>query len=172
MRIIIVSIMFAFLSLPALAQDNPLDIFEPLMGTWVGESTDPETPGTQDIMRFEWILGGAAVQHTHSIDRGVYGGRTIYFFDGNENDGAGGIIYHYFTTAGFHTQGTAWWEDGQLVAEEEVHGHPEITRVRGYVAPSDDGWDSSADYLTNGEWVSGHGFAYIAATDEVVAFGK
>ncbi len=172
MRMLTTALVLAFLSAPALAQDNPLDIFAPLMGTWVGESTDPETPNTQDVMKFEWILGGAAVQHTHSIDGGVYGGRTIYFWDGNENDGAGGVIYHYFTTAGFHTQGTAWWEDGRLVAQEDVHGLEDITKVRGYIVPSDEGWDSSADYLTNGEWVSGHGFAYVAATEEVVAFGE
>ncbi len=167
-----ISLLFtAILAAPAWAQNNPLAVFEPLMGTWVGTSTDPDHPDAADIMRFEWILGGAAVQHTHHLEPGTYGGRTIYFFDGNENDGQGGIIYHYFTTAGFHTEGTAWWEDGRLVAHEFVTGLPDITEVQGYVSPTDAGWESSAEYLTDGTWVAGHGFSYVAAADEEVSFG-
>jgi hypothetical protein len=128
----------------ALAQDemardeNPLAIFAPLIGTWTGEGTGFETP-TTDVMQVEWILGGHAVQHSHSLNNGEYGGTTIYFWDGAANDGEGAIIYHYFTTAGFHTQGTMTVDGTRFEATEAVEGHPTITEVRSISEPDGEG---------------------------------
>lgn len=173
MRAVITAILMVLFAVPAVAQnEDPFAGFEPLMGTWAGDSTDPEQAGNRDVMRFEPIIGGAAVQHTHSINDGIYGGRTIYFWDSALNDGEGGIIYHYFTTAGFHTQGTAWWEEGVLVAEEAVTGHPDIAGVRSYVTFAHPGVRTSSSYLTHeGEWIEGHGFVYEPAPDAEVVFG-
>jgi hypothetical protein len=54
------------------------------------------------------------------------GGRTIFFFD----EGAKKYVYHYFTTAGFHTHGSADFVDGALVTEEKVEGHETIGSVK------------------------------------------
>lgn len=152
------------------APDNRLAPFEALIGTWEGMTTDPEGTGG-DVMQFEWILGGAAVQHTHALADGTYGGRTIYFFDPTLNEGAGNIIYHYFTTAGFHTQGTAWWEGDTLHANEAVVGHPTITEVDATLTFNEDGsLTSASNYLDNGEWVEGHGFHYSPAEGAVMVF--
>jgi len=150
--------------------DGPLGPFEALMGTWTGHSTDPNSVGS-DTMHFEWILAGQAVQHTHAVGSGMYGGRTIYFFDNSLNEGSGSIIYHYFTTAGFHTQGTAWWEGDTLHAYEEVIGHPSITGVDGIVTFNEDGTlTSQSNYLDGGEWTEGHGFHYRQTPDAEIVF--
>jgi len=152
------------------APDNRLAPFDALMGTWEGVTTDPEGTGG-DVMRFEWILGGAAVQHTHALSDGSYGGRTIYFFDPSLNEGSGNIIYHYFATAGFHTQGTAWWEGETLHANEAVVGHPTITEVDAIITFNEDGsLTSQSRYLDNGEWVTGHGFHYVRTEGAEMVF--
>ena len=149
---------------------NRLAHFDALVGTWEGVTTDPEGTGG-DVMRFEWILGGAAVQHTHALADGTYGGRTIYFFDPTLNEGSGNIIYHYFTTAGFHTQGTAWWEGDTLHANEAVVGHPTITEVDAIITFNGDGsLTSQSRYLDNGEWTQGHGFHYVRTEGAEMVF--
>ncbi len=170
--LILVSLFFFGGTAMAEDADNPLAIFEGLIGTWAGPGTNPDDPGG-DIMRFEWILGGRAVQHTHTLENGTYGGRTIYFWDRTANDGAGGIIYHYFTTAGFHTQGTAAWEDGKFSAHEFVEGNENVREVRGGYEPREDGgWTSTSEYLTAEGWVTGHGFIYSPAPDAEIVFGR
>jgi len=154
------------------APDSPLAPFEALMGTWTGETTNPDATGG-DIMHFEWIIGGAAVQHTHILADGSYGGRTIYFFDQALNEGSGSIIYHYFTTAGFHTEGTAWWEGDTIHAVEDVVGHASITQVDATVTFNEDGTlISGAMYLDGGEWREGHGFRYRPTPDAEIVFGE
>jgi len=150
--------------------ENPLAPFEALMGTWSGEGTNRGEP-VSDVTHIEWILGGHAVQQTHAVNGGTYGGRTIYFWDREAAGGEGAIIYHYFTTAGFHTQGTAYWEDGAFHATEAVEGHPTITEVRATMTPDGEGgWNSTSEYLDSGEWVPGHEFHYVATPGAVITF--
>jgi len=110
---------------PAAAYE-PMGIFAPFTGkTLRGEWSDDK--GTYvDIAKYELILNGRALQSTHRIEGGDYGGRTIFFFD----ERAKNYVYHYFTTAGFHTFGSADFVDGALVTEEKVEGHATIVAVR------------------------------------------
>ncbi|MEZ5894865.1 MAG: hypothetical protein R3C40_06675 [Parvularculaceae bacterium] len=105
----------------------PMAPFAPFAGkTMRGEWTDDTGKQIVDIAKWEMILNGRALQSTHRLEGGDYGGRTIFFFD----EGAKTYVYHYFTTAGFHTTGAAEFVDGALVAEEQVEGHESIASVR------------------------------------------
>ncbi|MFN0024330.1 MAG: hypothetical protein ACKVS5_10570 [Parvularculaceae bacterium] len=105
---------------------EPMAKFAPFAGkTFRGEWSD-ENGAYVDIAKYELILNGRALQSTHRLEGGGYGGRTIFFFD----EGAKNYVYHYFTTGGFHTQGTAAFVDGALVTEETVAGHATIASVK------------------------------------------
>lgn len=105
---------------------EPMKVFAPFAGkTLRGEWSDEK--GTYvDIAKYQLILNGRALQSTHRLEGGDYGGRTIFFFD----EGAKKYVYHYFTTAGFHTHGSADFVDGALVTEEKVEGHETIGSVK------------------------------------------
>lgn len=112
---------------PANETYAPMAPFAPFAGkTMRGEWTDDNGERLVDIAKWELILNGRALQSTHRLEGGDYGGRTIFFFD----EGAKKYIYHYFTTAGFHTTGSAEFVDGALVTEETVEGHATIGSVR------------------------------------------
>lgn len=87
-----------------------------------------DRPGatTNDVVVYEMILGGRALQSTHRIKGSPYGGRSIFFYD----EGAKKYVFHYFTTGGFHTAGDAAFVDGALIAEEAVNGHATIASVK------------------------------------------
>jgi len=144
---------------PAQATDpaDPFAHLRPHVGkTWKGEGKD----GAVDVSRWDWALGGKAVRMTHALADGSYGGETIVFWDKPRQT----LIYHYFTTAGFHTQGTITTSPTGMVAEEAVEGHPSITRVRSTGTFNPDGTlTSRADYLDGGKWRPGHGFTYREA---------
>lgn len=164
-RIVIAAILSAALVLPAGAQDRasppkPLAVFDPLIGkTWRGTSTAPGSTDI-DVQRYEQILGGKGVRVTHSVNNGAYGGETII-----QADRTGRIVYHYFTTAGFSTQGSMTVRaDGALVAEEAVQGHATIRRVRSTLEFLPDGsLRSQSSYQTDAGWQTGHGFHYRIA---------
>lgn len=150
----------------AAADDDPLKVYERLIGTWKGASTGAGTKGQDDIVTWEYILGGKAVQSTHSINDGAYGGRTIYFYSKADNR----HFYHYFTNAGFHSTGTLKFDGDQVTAEETVLGFPGLTDVKATIRFTDAGWETASTYLQNGEWVQGDGFRYTAAPDATVIF--
>ncbi|NWG70814.1 MAG: hypothetical protein HXY23_04275 [Parvularculaceae bacterium] len=104
----------------------PMAAFAPLDGrTYRAEWTDESGKKTIDVASYELILGGRALQSTHRIEGSTYGGRSIIFYD----EGAKEYVFHYFTTAGFHTTGTAKMEDGVLIASEAVKGHAIVAAV-------------------------------------------
>lgn len=105
---------------------EPMQAFAPFAGkTLRGEWSDAN--GTYvDIAKYQIILNGRALQSTHRLEGGDYGGRTIFFFD----EGAKKYVYHYFTTAGFHSHGSADFTGGALVTEEKVEGHETIGSVK------------------------------------------
>lgn len=108
----------------------PMAPFAPFAGkTFRGEWTGDEGKQYVDIAKWELILNGRALQSTHRLQDGDYGGRTIFFYD----EGAKNYVFHYFTTAGFHTLGTSEFTDGGLVTEEKVEGHGEVALVRSKV---------------------------------------
>ena len=106
---------------------EPMTVFAELAGkVWRGEGKGPNSKPIIDIAVYEMILGGRAFQSTHKLEGGTYGGRTIFFYDEGNKE----YIFHYFTTAGFHTTGTmAPIEDGFTVIEK-VNGHDEIAQVQ------------------------------------------
>lgn len=122
----------------------PMASFAPLAGkTFRGEWTDDDGKQLVDIAKWELILDGRALQSTHRLEGMDYGGRTIFFFD----EGAKKYIYHYFTTAGFHTSGAAEFVDGGLIAEETVEGHDTIGSVRSVATFDEDAMTVDVVYI-------------------------
>lgn len=129
--------------------------------TWRGVGRD-----SVDVARWEFILGGRAVQITHRLEGGDYGGRSIVFFD----ERAKVYVVHYFTTAGFHTLGALEAKDGAIEVIEEVSGHATISRVRSRSTLENGRLITRADYLKGGAWVAGHSFVYEEAPEAVVGY--
>lgn len=114
---------------------TPMAPFVRLAGTaWRGEGTGPNGQPIVDLARYDMILGGRAFQSIHRLEGGDYGGRTIFFFD----EGAQRYIFHYFTTAGFHTTGEITPSDTGFTAIEQVIGHAEFSEVRSEAFYGDD----------------------------------
>lgn len=121
----------------ALAQDayEPMAFFAELDGmTLRGEGVGPDGKPIVDIARYEMILGGRAFQSTHRLEDGSYGGRSIFFYD----EGAEQYIFHYFTTAGFHTTGSIEMTENGFTSVEKVAGHESIVEVRSEMIFSED----------------------------------
>lgn len=113
----------------------PMAMFAPFSGkTFRGEWTDEKGEHLVDISKYEIILNGRALQSTHRLQGKDYGGRTIFFYD----ESARNYVFHYFTTAGFHTTGTSEFVDGGLVVDEKVEGHATIGSVRSKVTFGED----------------------------------
>ncbi len=105
----------------------PMAPFAPVAGkSWRGVGKGPDGKPIVDIARYEMILGGRALQTTHRLEGGDYGGRTIIFFD----EGAKKYVFHYFTTAGFHTIGEIIPTKTGFTSVEAVQNHHEIAEVR------------------------------------------
>lgn len=109
---------------------EPMSKFAPFSGkTFRGEWTEGNGEKLVDTAKYELILNGRALQSTHRLMGKDYGGRTIFFYD----ESAKNYVFHYFTTAGFHTTGTSDFVDGGLVTVEKVEGHDTIGSVRSKV---------------------------------------
>lgn len=105
----------------------PMAMFAPFAGkTFRGEWTADNGETLVDIAKWELILNGRALQSTHRLQGKDYGGRTVFFYD----EGAKNYVFHYFTTAGFHTTGVSQFVDGGLVSEETVEGASNVASVR------------------------------------------
>lgn len=117
-----------------------------------------------DIQSWSWAVGGWAISIRHALADGSYGGETLVYRD----NGADALAYVYVTSAGFATDGSfSLKADGSWVAEEEVTGHPSITKVRSTGQMMPDGeLRTSSEYYEDGEWVSGHGFVYRETIDQ------
>ncbi|MFV3128783.1 hypothetical protein [Niveispirillum sp. KHB5.9] len=150
-------LLLSFAPLRAAETDPFADLSGFVGKTWKGEGKGPDGKPVTDIARWEWALGGKAIRVTHSMADASYGGETMIFWDAPSKT----LIYHYFTTAGFHTQGVMRADGpGRLIAEEEVKGHPKISRVRSTMVVIGDAMSSNAEYLSEGKWAPGHSFAY------------
>ena len=122
------------------------------------QSTFETEGGTStDVSRFEWAMNGRALRNLHAVDGGTYGGETLIWAAGDS------LRFVYVTTAGFVTEGAASVrEDGALVAEEAVTGHPDgIDRVRSVSHVGADGrLYTEASYRTDGVWTVGRVAVY------------
>jgi len=108
------------------SQYEPMAVFakfagKTMRGEWIGDDGNKVV----DISTSKMILGGKAYQGTHKIEGSTYGGRTIIFYD----EGAKEYIFHYFTTAGFHTIGKLEVNDEGYTGTETINGHPTIAEV-------------------------------------------
>lgn len=147
-----------------------LSVFAPLIGkTFKGEfeNSTPEKP-VVDVSTFERAMNGQAVRSLHSINDGQYGGESIYMWDSKQEK----IAFWYFTTAGFHTQGTIEVKGNQLISEEDVTGNENgITKVRAVSTIHENGnLQVESEYFTKGEWKAGRNMLYKPAADAKVRF--
>ena len=169
-RLLLVSILVSVVSsASAQAPSEHLAPLVPFVGkTWYG--TFQNYPGGStptDVSKWEWVLNGQAVQITHSVDEGEYGGMTIIMWNGAEET----LVAHYFTTAGFMTRATIMVDGATLISREEVSGHPSITAVEAESRILDDGrLHTRSRYLRDGEWIDGHEIIYRESPDAVVRF--
>ena len=162
------------LALPAGARPVELDVhlapLKPLVGkTWRGvfPNSKPDKP-VIDVSRFEVALNGKAVRNLHSINDGEYGGETLMVWDKEKE----GIVYYYFTTAGFYTTGTIRPEEGGFTSHEVVNGDADgVAEVRATFRVLPDGrLHSHSEYLKQGKWVEGRDMHYVEAPDAKVKF--
>lgn len=150
--------------------DDPLKPFAELVGkTWKGEfkNSTPEKP-LFDVVRWERALNGKAVRVLHSVNDGAYGGETLITWDAKKKS----IVYHYFTTAGFRTEGTMKHENNAWIAHEIVTGAAGgILEVKSTTKLLSDGsLNVTAEYLKDGKWGPGREVHYKAAPDAKVIF--
>lgn len=156
------------MALPASAMENtaayePMAPFAKLAGkSWRGEGTGPDGKPVIDIARYEMILGGRAFQSTHKLENADYGGRTIIFYD----EGAKKYVFHYFTTAGFHTTGELTLTDTGFISVEKVEGHAVYAEVRGEAVIGEKEMRVASQHVTHDGTVSeGGGFVYREIAD-------
>ncbi|MCF6437689.1 hypothetical protein [Pseudoalteromonas sp. MMG022] len=130
---------------------SELKIFEPYLGTWQADfPVVGGKPAMQDVSHWERALNGTAVRTLHSINEGMYGGESLIFWDKTKKK----VVFFYFTTAGFYTQGTMdVLDDGSFVAYEDVAGNQDgITKVKSTSRFVDGEMEVSTQYLKHGMW--------------------
>ncbi|UCF65419.1 MAG: hypothetical protein JSW33_06200 [bacterium] len=134
--------------------DDQLHPFIPLIGkTWKGEFKGPSSENSAiDVSRWERALNGKAIRILHSLNDGQYGGESLIFWDSQREE----IISIYVTTAGFYTEGTITFKEGQFHSQEFVKGNQNgITEVRAIGELLPDGTLlNKAQYLKDGEWTA------------------
>lgn len=152
----------------AAAPYEPMEIFAPLNGkTLRGEGTAPDGSPIVDIAKWKTILGGRAFQSTHRLEGGAYGGRTIFFYD----EAAEEYIFHYFTTAGFHTTGIATPTASGFTVVEKVIGHPKYVEVISeFIIGGDDIRIASRHKDKDGVSTDGETMIYQEIDDHVLLF--
>jgi len=126
--------------------------------TFEGLPADDSTEKVADIQTWEWALGGNAIVIRHALADGTYGGDSYIY----KNAETGELIYLYITSGGFHTQGIITvHEDGSFTAEEDVKGHPTISKVRSTSVLTAGGASKmTSEYLDGDTWAQGHAFNY------------
>lgn len=137
-----------------------LEPMRPFLGkTWRGEfkNSTPEKP-VVDVSRWERALNGQAVRVRHSVNDGTYGGESFIRWDKEKSS----FVFHYFTTVGFMTTGTATFSDGRFTSHEIVSGNANgITEVRATSEFRPDGTlFVKSEYLKNGQWTVGREITY------------
>jgi len=173
-KIIHVATLLAALAVPAAARASELSLrlapLKPLLDkTWRGAfpESKPEKP-VVDVSRFESALNGQAVRNLHSINDGEYGGETVIVWDQEKQ----GLVFYYFTTAGFYTTGTMRAEDGALVSHEVVKGEADgVSEVKAVFRLLPDGrLHVKTQYLKQGKWVDARDMHYVEAPAAAVKF--
>ncbi len=156
---------------PGFAAENALDeklrVFEPYLGTWQADfPVAPGKPPVRDVSRWERALNGTAIRTLHSINDGQYGGESLIFWDKKTER----LVFYYFTTAGFYTQGHLEVRSPQsFAAYEDVNGNDSgITRVESTSEFQNDAFTVSTRYFKNGAWTAPESRTYTRSQREVV----
>ena len=152
------------LIITAVAQEFLVKELEPLQPfvqkTRKGEfvNSTAEAP-KYDVSRCERALNGSAIWVLHSMNNGEYGGESIIFWDKNKQS----VVYCYFTTAGFFTNGTMTFKNDTIISHEYVTGNTNgITEVQSISIILPDGrLHGKSQYLQNCTWTDGHEIIYI-----------
>lgn len=150
---------------------NPhLEVFAPMIGkTFRGEfaNSTPEKPMV-DVSKWERAMNGQAIRILHSVNQGQYGGETIVMWDETKKK----IVYWYFTTAGFHTEGSFEIEGSTWISTEKVTGSANgVTEVRATSGLGKDGTlHTKAEYLRDGKWEIGREVHYVPSPESEVVF--
>ena len=147
-----------------------LEPLRPFLGcTWKGHFADStaEKPNV-DVTRMERALNGQAVRSVHSVNDGAYGGESFIMWNPKTEK----LEFHYFTTAGFRTEGTLKVEGRKIVTVEEVVGNSGgISEVQATMELLEDGkLRVKSRYLKNGEWVDGRDMTYERAEGAEIKF--
>ncbi|WP_157576768.1 hypothetical protein [Pseudoalteromonas rubra] len=160
-------------SLSGLAADNfprplaqELAVFQPYLGTWQADFAVPAgQPPMRDISRWERALNGTAVRTLHSINEGMYGGESLIFWDKSKN----ALVFYYFTTAGFYTQGTIEvLSSNEFAAVEDVTGSKDgITQVKSISRFKEGRFTVSTQYLKQGTWTEPELRTYVRSNEMV-----
>ena len=148
--------------------DPNLEPLRPWLGkTWKSEAAESGDKAKVDVAHWERALNGKAVRILHSINDGEYGGETIATWDNAKKS----VVYHYFTTTGFTTNGTMTFEGSKVLTNEKVAGNAGgVTEVRGTAEIAPDGkFRMKTEYLKEGKWQPGRDATYREdATAKVV----
>ena len=144
-----------------------LEVFKPYLGTWQADfDVGDNKPKIQDVGSWERALNGKAIRTAHSINEGEYGGESMIFWDSKKQS----LVFYYFTTAGFYTQGTMnVLSPTQFVAYETVTGSKEgITKVKSTSDFKDGQFVVSTSYLKKGEWTKPEKRIYTRSNKQVI----
>lgn len=147
-----------------------LEPLRPFLGkTWKGRfaNSKPEKP-MHDVARWERVLNGKGVRIVHSVNDGMYGGESIVIW----NPKSERLEFHYYTTAGFFTEGTMRVEKHKLISNEKVTGGKDgLTEVKATIELLADGkMRAQSEFLQNGKWVPGHEILYEEAPGAEIKF--
>ena len=149
--------------------DSNLEPLRPWLGkTWKSDAAEGSEKPKIDVSRWERALNGKAVRILHSINDGEYGGETIVTWDPARKS----VVYHYFTTAGFTTNGTMTFDGGKVITNEKVSGNANgVTEVRGTGEIGGDGtFRMKTEYLKNDKWQPGRDATYRVDAAATVIF--
>src|SRR5688572_11418787 len=147
-----------------------LEPLRPFIGkTWKGTfaSSKPEKP-MHDVARWERVLNGKGVRIVHSVNDGAYGGESVIIWN-RKNER---LEFHYYTTAGFFTEGFMRMEGKKLISNEKVVGSNEgVTEVKATIELLPNGkMQAQSEFLKNGQWEPAHKILYEEAPGAEVKF--
>lgn len=164
--ILLISLIFSTQSFANNELAKELQVFKPYLGTWQSDfAVAANQAPVQDVSQWQRALNGQAIKTIHSINEGAYGGESMIFWDSKKES----LVFYYFTTAGFYTQGTMKvLSPTQFVAYEDVTGSKEgITKVKSTSEFKGEQFIVSTSYLKKGQWTKPEQRVYTRSTKEV-----
>lgn len=142
-----------------------LRAFQPYLGTWESEMDFGDGKKVTDVSRWERALNGNTIRTLHSIDNGMYGGESLIFFDASKQQ----IVFYYFTTADFYTNGTIEFVGtNEFIAREQVTNSAQgYTEVESRSTLSENKLIVSTRYKKTGKWTEPQERTYTRSTKTV-----